>query len=53
MNRILHTARYAGLPWEILKSVVPEDFEVKTLDELSYYCCLMPLWQELSVHNAV
>ncbi len=40
MNKplILHTARYTGLPWEILKSVVPEGFEVKTLDELNYNC---------------
>lgn len=40
MNKplILHTARYTGLPWEILKSVVPEWFEVKTLDELNYDC---------------
>ena len=40
MNKslILHTARYTGLPWEILKSVVPEWFEVKTLDELNYNC---------------
>jgi D-3-phosphoglycerate dehydrogenase len=40
MNKplILHTARYIGLPWEILKSVVPEGFEVKTLDELNYNC---------------
>ena len=35
---ILHTARYTGIPWEILKSVVPEGFEVRTLDELSYDC---------------
>lgn len=35
---ILHTARYTGIPWEILKSVVPEGFTVKTLDELSYDC---------------
>lgn len=33
---ILHTARYTGLPWEILKSVVPHGFEVKTLGELNY-----------------
>ena len=38
MPKILHTARYSGLPWEILKSVVPDGFEVKTLDELSYDC---------------
>ena len=33
---ILHTARYTGVPWEILKSVVPDGFDVKTLEELSY-----------------
>ena len=38
MANILHTARYTGIPWEILKSVVPEGFTVKTLDELSYDC---------------
>lgn len=40
MNKplILHTARYTGIPWEILKSVVPEGFAVKTLDELNYDC---------------
>ena len=35
---VLHTARYTGIPWEILKSVVPEGFTVKTLDELTYEC---------------
>lgn len=40
MKRILHTARYTGTPWEILKSVVPEGFEVKTLDELNYDCLI-------------
>ena len=35
---ILHTARYTGIPWEILKSVVPDEFAVKTLNELSYDC---------------
>lgn len=35
---ILHTARYTGIPWEILKSVVPGGFDVKTLNELSYDC---------------
>jgi phosphoglycerate dehydrogenase-like enzyme len=35
---VLHTARYTGIPWEILKSAVPEGFEVKTLDELNYDC---------------
>lgn len=40
MNKplILHTAHYTGIPWEILKSVVLEGFEVRTLDELSYGC---------------
>ena len=38
MSKILHTARYTGIPWEILKSVVPEGFSVMTLDELSYDC---------------
>jgi phosphoglycerate dehydrogenase-like enzyme len=37
-TKILHTARYTGKPWDILKSVVPEGFYVKTLDELSYDC---------------
>lgn len=40
MPKILHTARYTGIPLEILKSVVPEGFTVKTLDELSYECLL-------------
>lgn len=38
MPKILHTARYTGIPWEILQSVVPDGFSVKTLDELSYEC---------------
>ena len=38
MPKILHTARYTGIPWEILKSVVPDGFTVETLDELSYDC---------------
>lgn len=40
MPKILHTARYTGIPWEILKSVVPEGFAVETLDELSYDCLI-------------
>lgn len=40
MPKILHTARYTGIPWEILKSVVPVDFTVETLDELSYDCLI-------------
>lgn len=38
MPKILHTAKYTGIPWEILKSVVPDGFTVETLDELSYDC---------------
>lgn len=40
MPKILHTARYTGIPWVILKSVVPADFTVETLDELSYECLI-------------
>lgn len=40
MPKILHTARYTGIPWEILKSVVPDGFTVETLAELSYECLL-------------
>lgn len=36
MPKILHTARYIGIPWVILKSVVPDGFTIETLDELSY-----------------
>lgn len=36
MAKILHTYRYSGRPWEILKSVVPDGYEVKTLDTPSY-----------------
>ena len=36
MPKILHTARYTGTPWEILKSVVPDGFTVETLNELTY-----------------
>lgn len=36
MPKILHTARYTGIPWDILKSVVPDGFLVETLNELSY-----------------
>lgn len=39
-HKILHTARYTGIPWEILKSVVPDGFIVETLDELSYDCLI-------------
>jgi len=36
MPKILHTARYTGIPWEILRSVVPNCFTVETLDGLNY-----------------
>lgn len=38
MKTILHTAKYTGAPWEILKSFVPEGFKIITLKELSYEC---------------
>ena len=40
MPKILHTARYTGTPWEILKSVVPEGFTVETLEKPTYECLL-------------
>lgn len=40
MPKILHTARYTGTPWDILKSVVPDGFTVKTLDEPTRECLL-------------
>lgn len=36
MPKILHTYCYTGTPWEILKSVVPDGFTIKTLDEPTY-----------------
>lgn len=36
MPKILHTARYTGAPWDVLRSCVPVGFEIETLDELSY-----------------
>lgn len=36
MARILHTARYTGVPWDILQAACPGGFQVRTLDELSY-----------------
>lgn len=40
MPKILHTARYIGEPWQILKSVVPSGFVVETLEEPTYECLL-------------
>lgn len=40
MPKILHTARYVGEPWEMLKSMVPDDFIVKTLAAPTYECLL-------------
>jgi phosphoglycerate dehydrogenase-like enzyme len=34
--QILHTARYSGIPLEILQASCPKGFTVKTLDEASY-----------------
>lgn len=36
MPRILHSYRYTGRPWEILQSVVPEGYIIKTLDVPTY-----------------
>lgn len=36
MPKILHTYRYTGHPWEILQSVVPEGYTIKTLDTPTY-----------------
>ena len=36
MLKILHTYRYTGRPWEILQSVVPEGYTIKTLDNPTY-----------------
>ncbi len=40
MAKILHTYRYTGRPWEILKSVIPEGFQIETLVEPTYECLL-------------
>lgn len=40
MLKILHTARYTGDPWMILKNVAPRGYTVETLEELSYECLL-------------
>lgn len=40
MAKILHTYRYTGRPWEILRSVVPEGFQIETLMEPTYECLL-------------
>ena len=36
MKKILHTARYTGIPLDILYASCPDVFTVKTLDEASY-----------------
>ena len=36
MPIILHTYRYTGRPWEILQSVVPAGYTIKTLDTPTY-----------------
>ena len=40
MKKILHTALYTGIPWDILRSVVPEGFRVETLDSLNRDCLI-------------
>lgn len=36
MPKILHTAKYTGLPLEILQNACPQGFTVKTLDEATH-----------------
>ena len=36
MPKVLHTARYTGLPLEILQKACPNGFSVKTLDEATH-----------------
>lgn len=36
MRKILHTARYTGVPLELLMSACPHGFSVKTLDEATH-----------------
>lgn len=36
MPKILHTAKYSGLPLDILQKACPKGFVVKTLDEVTY-----------------
>lgn len=40
VRKILHTASYSGLPWDILRSVVPDGFSVETLDSLDRECLI-------------
>ena len=40
MKKVLHTASYSGIPWDILRSVVPNGFRVETLDSLNRECLL-------------
>ena len=40
MPKIIHTAHYFGTPWEILRSVVPEGYDIMTLKEPTSECLL-------------
>ena len=40
VRKILHTASYSGLPWNILRSVVPDGFSVETLESLNRECLI-------------
>lgn len=40
MKKILHTASYSGMPWNILCSVVPDGFYIETLDSLNRECLI-------------
>lgn len=40
MSKILHTASYSGLPWDILRSVAPYGFSVETLKSPNKECLI-------------
>ena len=40
MAKILHTYRYSGTPWDILREVVPDGFTIETLKEPTRECLL-------------
>ena len=40
MRKILHTASYTGIPWEILRAVVPDGFRIETLEAPDRDCLL-------------
>lgn len=40
MRKILHTSTYTGIPWDILRSVVPDGFFVETLNSPTRDCLI-------------